>query len=139
MQPGGNYRLSKDLLTLPHVHTQWFKEMLRIAALLPAGDFPEPNKSLALEWYYMSYHKRDREKYVLAKTTLEGATIESVTLFFQALFEAKRLDGTLERQELERIKRRALREASDAVRRRIRDATDSRRTRRARDELAYRG
>jgi len=87
----------------------------------------------------MSYHKSDREKYVLAKTTLEGATIESVTLFFQALFEAKRLDGTLERQELERIKRRALREASDAVRRRIRDATDSRRTRRARDELAYRG
>ena len=139
MHLGGDYRLSKDLLTPPRVHTHRLKEMLHIAALLPAGNIPEPNESLALEWYYMLYHKSDREKYVLAKMTLEGAMIESVTLFFQALFESKRLDGTLERQELEWIKQRALREASDAIRRKICDAADSRCTYRARNELAYRG
>ena len=28
MAPGGNYRLEKDLLTLPRVHSHCFKEML---------------------------------------------------------------------------------------------------------------
>ena len=87
----------------------------------------------------MSYHKSDREKYILSKTTLAGATIKSVTLFFQALFKSKRLNGTLKCQELERIKQRALHEASDTVRCKICDATDSRCTYRARDKLAYRG
>jgi hypothetical protein len=62
MQPGGNYCLAKDLLTPPRLHVQRFKEMLRIAALLPAGDIPEPNDLLALNWYYMSYHKSNRKK-----------------------------------------------------------------------------
>ena len=87
MQPGGDYRLTKDLVTPPRLHAQRFKEMLRVAELLPAGDFPKPSDALALQWYYMSYHKSDRKKYVLGEKTLKDATFESVTTFFQVLYE----------------------------------------------------
>ena len=50
---------------------------------MPRCPATSPSQSLALRWYYMSYHKSDREKYVLLKTMLKGATIESVTLFFK--------------------------------------------------------
>jgi hypothetical protein len=59
MAPGGDYRLAKDLLTSPRVHSHRFKEMLRIAKLLPTGDIQKPSDGLALQWYYMSYHKKD--------------------------------------------------------------------------------
>jgi hypothetical protein len=138
MQPGGDYRLMKDLVTPPRLHAQRFKEMLRIAETLPAGDIPKPSDALALQWYYMSYHKSDREKFVLGGKTLKDATIDTVTAFFQALYEQKKLDGSLDRQEVERLKRRLLRKASDDIRRKVRDATDSRRTYRARREIARR-
>ena len=67
--------------------------MLCIAKLLPAGDNPKPSGALALQWYYMSYHKSDREKFVLSGKTLKDPTVESVTTFFQALYEQKKLDG----------------------------------------------
>jgi len=138
MQPGGDYRLMKDLVTPPRLHAQRFKEMLRVAELLPAGDFPKPSDALALQWYYMSYHKSDREKYVLGGKTLKDATFESVTTFFQVLYEQKKGDGSLERQEVERLRKRLLREAAEGVRRKIRGAADDRRTYRARRELARR-
>ena len=86
----------------------------------------------------MSYHKSDREKFVLGGKTLKDATVDTVTAFFQALYEQKKLDGSLDRQEVERLKRRLLRKASDDIRRKVRDATDSRRTYRARREMARR-
>jgi hypothetical protein len=138
MEPGGDYRLSKDLMTPPRLHLMRFKEMVRVSKDLPAGSIPDPNEALQLEWYYMSYHRSDREKLVLSKTDLESETLESVTNFFQNLYEIRKNDGTLERQELERVRRRLLREASEGVRRKIRDAADARRTRRARDELRRR-
>ena len=106
MSPGGDYRLAKDLLTPPRLHAQRFKEMLRIAKELPAGDIADPNDSLALEWYYMSYHKSDREKFVLSKTDMNDETLDSVTKFFQNLYKIRKSDGTLERQEYERVRRR---------------------------------
>ena len=139
MSPGGDYRLAKDLLTPPRLHVQRFKEMLLIAKELPAGDITDPSDLLALEWYYMSYHKSDREKFVLSKTDMNDETLDSVTKFFQNLYEIRKSDGTLERQEYERVRKRVLREASENVRRKIRDATDARRTRRAREELGRRG
>jgi hypothetical protein len=138
MAPGGDYRLAKDLLTSPRVHSHRFKEMLRIAELLPAGDIQKPSEGLALQWYYMSYHKSDREKFVLSGKTLDDETIESVTTFFQALFEQRKLDGTIERQEAERLRKRLLREASEKLRGRLRDASDGRRSQRAMRELALR-
>ena len=94
MAPGGDYR---DLLTLLRVHSHRFKEMLCIAKLLPEGDIPKPLGKLSLQWYYMSYHKNNREKFVLSGKTLDDETIEFITTFFQALFKQKKLDGTIER------------------------------------------
>ncbi len=138
MAPGGDYRLAKDLLTSPHVHSHRFKEMLRIAELLPAGNIPKPSDGLSLQWYYISYHKNDREKFVLSGKTLDDKTIESVTTFFQALFEQRKLDGMIERQEAERLRKRLLWEASEKLCGRIRDVSDGRRSQRARRELALR-
>ena len=87
MPPGGNYRLTKDLMTSPCMHWHHFKEMLCIPELLPAGDMPNPSNKLALQWYYMSYHKADQDKFALSSKMINDETIESITTFFQALFE----------------------------------------------------
>ena len=61
----------------------------------------------------MSYRKNDHEKFVLSRKTLNDEMIESVTTFFQALFEQKKLDGTIEQQEADQIRKRLLWEASE--------------------------
>jgi len=138
MQPGGDYRLIKELVTPPRLHAQRFKEMLHIAEILPAGDIPKPSDALALQWYYMLYHKSDREKFVLGGKTLKGATVDTVTKFFQALYEQRKLDGLFDHQEVERLKRRLLRKASEDVLCKVRNAADDRRTYRAKREIARR-
>jgi hypothetical protein len=64
MVPGGDHKIVKDLLTPLHENARQFKEMLRIAKLLPAGKTPMPSEKLALQWYYMTYHRADRAEYV---------------------------------------------------------------------------
>ena len=86
----------------------------------------------------MSYHKNEREKFVLSGKTLNDETIESVTTFFQALFEQKKLDGMIERQEADRIRKRLPREASEKLHGHIRDVSDGRHSQRARREIALR-
>ena len=86
----------------------------------------------------MSYHKSDREKFILGGKTLKDATVETITKFFQALYEQRKLDGLLNHQEVERLKRRLLRKASEDVCRKVRDAADDRRTYRAKREIARR-
>jgi hypothetical protein len=110
--------------------------MLRIAEILLAGDIPKPPDPLALQWHYMLYHKSDREKFVLGGKTLKDATVEMVTKFFQALYEQKKLDGSLDLQEVERLKKRLLCKASEDLRCKVRDAADDRRTYRAKREIA---
>jgi hypothetical protein len=90
MAPGGDHVLKKDLLTPPRLHSHRFKEMLRISGLLPAGDIPAPNKGLALEWYYMLYHKSDRDKYVQSWKILTNETIKTLTKYFQSIFDQKK-------------------------------------------------
>ena len=108
MAPGGNYCLAKDLLTSPCMHSHRFREMLRIAKLLLSGDILKPSDKLSLQWYYMSYHKNDREKFVLSRKTPDDETIESITTFFQAFFEQKKLNSTIKPQEVDCIRKRLL-------------------------------
>ena len=108
MAPGGDYCRVKDLLTLLCVHPHRFKEMLRITELLPAGDIPKPLDELMLQWYYMLCHKSDRKQFGLSRKMLDDETLESVTTFFQALFEQKKLDGVIELQEADRKNKRLL-------------------------------
>lgn len=111
LSPGGDYNVYKDLLTSPSNHKVRFKEMLRLSKMLPAGNIPDPNEDQALEWYYMTYHKQDRDKFVSSGKKLEdtGMSIDSVTEYFQALWLQKKADGTLEAQEVERLRRKARR------------------------------
>jgi hypothetical protein len=110
--------------------------MLQIAKLLPAGNIPKPSGELSLQWYYMSYHKNDHEKFISSGKTLNDKMIESVTTFFQALFKLRKLNGTIERQEAGQIRKRLLREASEKLRGRICDVSDGRRSQHARRKLA---
>jgi hypothetical protein len=50
MAPSGDHILKKGLLTPPQAHSYCFKEMLRVAKLLPTRNMPIPNKCLVLEW-----------------------------------------------------------------------------------------
>jgi hypothetical protein len=51
-------------MTPPQMHAQQFMEMLRIAKTLPAGNWSKPSKALALEWFYMLFHKINCNKFV---------------------------------------------------------------------------
>jgi len=60
-QSGGDFQVRKDLGTLAIEHRHRFDELHRVADLLPPGDISMPNKSLALEWFYMTFHKSERD------------------------------------------------------------------------------
>jgi hypothetical protein len=64
LQPGRDYVFRKPMMQTPMEHLQRFKEMIRMAEALPGGDMHPPNQALQLEWFYMSFHKEDRAKYV---------------------------------------------------------------------------
>jgi hypothetical protein len=66
-QPGGNFHVLKDLETSPIQHCYCY-ELLQVAELLPVGDITMPtNKTLALKWFYMTFHKSERDQYIASK------------------------------------------------------------------------
>jgi hypothetical protein len=64
LQPGGDYVFQKPMMQTPVERLRRFEETIRTAEALPAGDMHPPNQALQLEWFYMSFHKEDRAKYV---------------------------------------------------------------------------
>jgi hypothetical protein len=64
LAPGEDHQIQKDLLMVPRDHARRFKEMLRIAELLPLGEMPPLSEKLAVQWYYMKYHRANRAEYV---------------------------------------------------------------------------
>jgi len=86
----------------------------------------------------MSYHKSDRKKFVLGGKMLKDATVKMVMKIFQALYEQKKLDGSLDHQEVERLKKLLLRKASEDLRCKVRNAADDHQTFRAKREIARR-
>jgi hypothetical protein len=77
MQPGRDHVFQKPMMQSPINHLQRFKEMIRMAEALPAGDMHPPNKALQLEWFYMSLDKEDRVKYIESSQHLSDKTLES--------------------------------------------------------------
>jgi hypothetical protein len=116
MAPGGDHRIAKDLLTPPREHARRYKEMLRITEQLPPGKKQPPSKKLALQWYYMTYHRSDCTEYVKSGKKLSAETIKSLTEYFQALFAQKKADGLLERAKLDRIRQQAKRTLASSLR-----------------------
>jgi hypothetical protein len=72
-----------------------FKEMLQIAETLPASNWSKPLELLALEWFYVSFHKNDRNKFVTVGRKLDTQTFELVTEFFEAQFTMNKNNGML--------------------------------------------
>ncbi len=64
LQPGGGHIFQKPMMQTPVEHLRRFKEMIWTAEALPVRDMHLPNQALQLEWFYMSFHKEDRAKYV---------------------------------------------------------------------------
>jgi hypothetical protein len=63
-QPGGTFQVQKDLGTLENNHHHHFDEFLRVVKLLPVGDIAMPNESLALKWFYMTFHKSECNQFI---------------------------------------------------------------------------
>ena len=141
LAPGGDHQIRKDLLTAPRDHARRFKEMLRIAELLPPGETPPPSEKLAVQWYYMTYHRADRAEYVKSGKKLADETIETLSAYFQSLFAQRKIDGTLERHEVERLRNRAKRTLANDIRekREARRSNHARRKTRERERGRYDG
>ena len=110
MQPGGNYIFQKPMMQSPVEHLRRFEEMIRTVAALPAGDMHPPNQALQLEWFYMSFHKEDRAKYLESGRHLADETLESLAEYFDNIFNSQVADGSLakkcERQIKQRVRRK---------------------------------
>jgi hypothetical protein len=66
----------------PHcTHARRFKEMLRTAKALPAGNWPKPLEALALKWFYMLFHNNNHNKFVTEGKKLKTEMFESATEF----------------------------------------------------------
>ena len=65
----------------------------------------------------MSYHKADRDKYVTRWMNLAGEKIESLTKYIQNDFDQKKTNGTLKRQEMDRVRNCAERRVVEDQRR----------------------
>ena len=71
------------------------------------GEIAKPTESLAAKWYYiMTYHKANHNKFIASGKKLSNKTIKSLTEYFQvqALFAQKKSDGTLKKQEMDRLR-----------------------------------
>ena len=97
-QPGGDFQVRKDLGTSAIEHRHRFDELLRVAKLLPAGDIAMPNESLTLEWFYMTFHKSERDQFITSGQRLVDETVESVTEYFESLYNIKKSNGKLKLQ-----------------------------------------
>ena len=57
-----------------------------------------PNESLTLEWFYMTFHKSEREQFIMTGRRLVDETIESITEYFELLYNIKKSNGKLKLQ-----------------------------------------
>jgi len=106
IQPGGDFQVRKDLGTSAIDHRHRFDKLLRVAELLPAGDIMMPNESLTLEWFYMTFHKSERDQFIMSGRRLAEETIESITEYFESLYNVKKSSGKLQKQLEHRDHRR---------------------------------
>jgi hypothetical protein len=104
MMPGGDYRVRKELLISPLDHLHRFKEMLRIAQMLPEEDIPTPNAALQVEWFYMTFHRSDRAEYLRSGRKLCDETLASLAAYFESGFDARVADGLLRKLRDEQVR-----------------------------------
>jgi hypothetical protein len=94
------------MMQTPMEYLQRFEEMIRTAEALPAGDMHPPNQALQLEWFYMSFHKEDRAKYIESGRHLFEEMLKSLTEYFENIFNTLVADGSLAKKRKCQIKQR---------------------------------
>ncbi len=77
-----------------------------MAEALTAGDMHLPNQALQLEWFYMSFHKEDKAKYVEGGRHLSNKTLKSLAEYFENIFNLQVADGSLAKKCKCQIKQR---------------------------------
>ena len=90
-----NFQVQNDIGTSAIEHRHRFEELLRVAELLPAGDIAMPNESLTLEWFNMTFHKSERDQFIMLGRRLIDETIEFITEYFELLYNIKNSNGKL--------------------------------------------
>jgi hypothetical protein len=80
--------------------------MIRTTAALPAGDMHPPNQALQLEWFYMSFHKEDRVKYVESGRHFADEMLKSLAKYFDNISNSQVADGSLVKKREHQIKQR---------------------------------
>ncbi len=90
-----------------------------------------PNESITLEWFYMTFHKSECEQFIMTGRRLVDETIESVTEYFESLYNIKKSNGKLKLQ-LEQRDRKKLKAQQGIVKykydNKMRNMADERRT-----------
>jgi len=104
MMPGGDYGVHKDLLVSPLDHLHRFKDMLRIAQMLPEGDIPTPNAALQVEWFYMTFRRSDCAEYLRSRRKLCDKMLTSLAEYFESGFDARVADGSLRKLRDEQVR-----------------------------------
>ena len=121
LAPGGDKSFFQDIATAPADHLRRFNEMVRISKMLPQGNIADPTPALQVQWLYMSYHQKDRAKYVGSGKVLETETLETLTAYFQAIHDQNVAEGLLlpkHQQSTKRDERRDSYKNRDGDRRR---------------------
>ena len=116
LAPGGDHVFHKELLTSPMDHLHRFQEILRISAKLPAGNIPEPNAALQVQWLYMSFHKNDRAEYIRSGKKLNDESLQSLAEYFESIHAVRVSDGSLMKKREEQIRQSARREYEQKLR-----------------------
>ncbi len=70
--------------------------MLCITKLLPKGDIPEPNNTLQVQWFYMSFHCSDRTEYVHSGRKLNDETLQTLAEYFKSILLAQFGNGSIQ-------------------------------------------
>ena len=78
--------------------------MLCSAEALPTGDMPAPNNALKIEWFYMSFHQEDRNRYLESGRRLCDVTLATVSKYFDNIFNSQMADGSLTKKCEKQIK-----------------------------------
>ena len=66
-----------------------------------------PNESLTLEWFYMTFHKSERDQFIMLGRRLIDETIESVTEYFESIYNIKKSNGKLKLQLEQRDRKKS--------------------------------
>jgi hypothetical protein len=67
------------------------------------GDIPEPNATLQVQWFYMSFHCSDHAEYVRSGRKLGYETLQTLAKYFKSIFLAQLSDGLIQRKHDEQL------------------------------------